>query len=104
MKELESCLLKYRKCEEDVLNLEQEKEYNMSEIGRLKARNQVIDSKIATYSAEADALQKASAAQSLKIANLDVGGALNEATLQRSLDELTIMENEWRKRVDMLDF
>ncbi|KAK1382774.1 hypothetical protein POM88_020509 [Heracleum sosnowskyi] len=79
--------------------------YTMSsEIDRLKARNQVIDSEIATYSAEADALQKASAAQSLKIANLDVAGGLTESTLQRSLDELTIMENEWRKRVDMLDF
>ncbi|KAL8090145.1 hypothetical protein AgCh_039568 [Apium graveolens] len=104
MKELESCLHKYRKCEEQLLKLEQEKEHNVSEIGRLKARNQVIDSEIATYTAEADALQKASATQSLKIANLDVAGALDESTLERSLDELINMENEWRKRVDMLNF
>lgn len=103
-KELESCLHKYRKCEEHVLKLEQEKECNVSKIGMLKARNQVIDSEIGTYTAEADALQKTSAAQSLKIANVDVAGALNESTLQRSLDDLANMENEWRKRVDTLDF
>ena len=80
------------------------KEYNVSEINRLKARNEVIDSEIATYTEETDALQKASAPQTLKIANLDAAGALNESTLQRSLDDLNNMENEWRKRVNMLDF
>ncbi|KAK1388376.1 DUF724 domain-containing protein [Heracleum sosnowskyi] len=47
---------------------------------------------------------KASATQSRKLANLDVVGALDESTLQQSMDDLRKMENEWRKRVAGLHF
>lgn len=102
-KELESCSTKYRSCVDHLLNLKQEKEYNMSELARLGARNQVIDSEINRISAKADALQKVSASQSLKISNLDVG-TLDESTLQHSIDDLHKMEDEWRNRVDILNF
>lgn len=111
MKELESCMDRYRNCEDNLLKLEQEKELNSSEIdrllsqiGRLQSRNEVIDSEITKFTAEADALRIASAAHSHKIANLDGVGAVDESTLQRSMDDLHKLENEWRKRVDDLNF
>lgn len=111
VKELESCMDRYRTCEDNLLTLEQEKELNkseigrlFSEIGRLQSRNEVIDSEIKKLTAEADALRKASAAQSHKIANLDGIGAADESTLQHSMDDLHKLENEWRKRVDGLNF
>lgn len=102
-KELESCSAIYRSCVDHLLNLKQEKEYNMSELARLGARIQVIDSEITRISAEADALQKASASHGLKISNLDVG-VVDESALQHSIDDLHEMEDKWRKRVDMLNF
>lgn len=102
MKELESCSTKYRSCEGHLQKLEQEKEYNTSEMARLGARNEVIDSEITRITAEADALQKASASHSLKI-NLDVG-VLDESALQHSIDDLRKMEDKWRKRIAMLNF
>lgn len=103
MKELESCSTKYRSCVDHLLTLEQEKKYNMSEMTRLQARNQVIDSEIARITAEADALQKASASQSLKMANYNLG-TLDESALQHSIDDLRKMEDDWRIRVSILNF
>lgn len=104
MKELQSCINEYRNCEDRLLKLEQEKEFNLSEIGRLQARNEALEFEATKFVAEIDDLRKASATQSHKLANLDVVGALDESTLQQSMDDLSKMENDWRKRVAVLHF
>lgn len=60
-------------CEDNLVFLEQEKA-NMSEIDSLLSeieRNQVRDHEISKYTAVADNLRKASAAESHKVVNLD---------------------------------
>lgn len=104
MKQLEAYMNRYRNCEDNLVKLEQEKAFNFSEIERLLSRNQVIDSEITKFNAEADTLRKASAAESHKLVKLDGVGAVDESTLQQSMADLHKMESEWRKRVALLRF
>lgn len=104
MEELENYMDKYREFEDNLMRLEQEREFNLSEIVRLQARNEVINAEITKFAAEAEALQKASADQSRNIANLKAVEILDEATFQCSMDALCDMELEWRNRVAMLDY
>ncbi|KAF1001529.1 hypothetical protein AG4045_028450 [Apium graveolens] len=112
VKQLKTYMEKYRNCVDNLVLLEQEKTFNLSEIDRLssevqnlQSRNQVIDSEIVKFTTEADTMGKACARLSHTIANLDgVDAVDDESTLQQSIDNLHKLENEWRKRVDGLNF
>lgn len=60
---------RYRNCEDNLVKLEQEKAFMseidrlLSEIERLQSGNQVRDCDISKFTAEADTLRKASAAE-----------------------------------------
>lgn len=102
--ELKSLLDKYRQVEENLVKLEQEKEQNLTNIVRLEARNEAIDADIIKLIAEAEALQKDAAAQHYKVTNIEALGAAYEANVQDAMDNLVIMELQWRNRVAALDY
>ena len=124
--ELKSILGKYRQVEDNLVELEKEKDanllviaslqmrnvrlneevtnHNSDEIVRLLASNEAIDAKIISFADEAQVLHKDATAQNSKVLSLEALGALYEANVENAMDKLVTMEHKWKKRLESLDY